>query len=142
MTMNKIKHIRQPTDYTCVLASVAMSSHIPLVRVIATAKKTCDHNVLEMGLNSNDTHNLLVALGLKFEHTWPAKLNIGNVYLASVPSLNKEATFHSVCFNMQDVFEVLDPQKGRPGKKYYDQFEKNDPLARRICSYGEVIKIG
>lgn len=140
--MIKIKHIQQPTDYTCTLTSISMATRIPLSKVISIAKCSVDHDVMELGLNSCDTYSVLVALGVKFRHIWPVKLKFGQVYIASVPSLNKEATFHTVCLDMQDCFEVLDPQKGRHGKKYYDQFEENDPLARRIYSYGDVIQIG
>lgn len=139
--MRAIEHIRQPTDYSCTLASIAMATRIPLVKIISIAKSIFSHDPMEIGMNSMDTYNLLVRLGVKFEHIWPVRMEFGNVYIVSVPSLNKEATLHTICIDMQELFTVLDPQKGNPGKKYYDHFEKGDPLAREMRSYAEVIKI-
>ncbi len=53
-------------------------------------------------------------------YSFESDIEWGRLYLITVPSLNLEATNHQILVDTRyDAIEVYDPQKGRPGKKFY-----------------------
>lgn len=56
----------------------------------------------------------------------------GAIYLLCVPSLNKEATFHSVVADCRDVLEIYDPRQDGKHRYYAIDPPKDDPLAVRF----------
>jgi len=142
MCNNALKHVQQPNDVSCGLAAISMVSRVPLPKVIEIAKTTFDHDPLDIGMTSFDICNLLVRLGVRYTPKWPGLISFGNVYLASVPSLNAMGRLHHVVLDVIDTFEVLDPNRGRANRKYYITGRKpNGDLEHELTTYANVVQI-
>lgn len=139
--MSKIELLKQPTDSSCALACISMLTYLPMHKVIDIAKSMFEHDPIEIGLNTVDMDKLMRKLGIKYTFIYPVTISFGNVYMVSVPSLNKVATSHIVLFDMRDEFVVLDPQQGRPGKKYYVHGKPQNEFEVTLKAYTNVLKI-
>lgn len=125
----KIKHVQQEHSNDCVLACIAMITGEKLTDMHERYK-------IELPLTIDDMIKILTLNGFVCEKQLDSKIQPGNVYIATVPSLNIEKINHAVIFDFQDVFTVYDPNKGKKGKKYYESEGDN-----RVLSWSEPIKI-
>lgn len=139
--MAKLQLIKQPTDSSCALACISMLTHVPMFKVIDIAKSIFDHDPLEMGLNTQDMDHLMRKLDIKYTIQYPVSISFGNVYMVDVPSVNKMGRMHVVILDMRDEFEILDPQKGRPNRKYYVHGKPQNDLEVTLSAYANVLKI-
>lgn len=73
-----------------------------------------------MNARNFDTDNILDELKVKYrrcEHHEIIELN--KVYLVAVPSLNMPGLFHQIIMDTRAGLEILDPNRGVKGRKYY-----------------------
>lgn len=111
--MKEIKHQKQ-REMDCVCTCIAMITGIK--RRIITRRY---HERYMNGRNFN-TDNILDELMVKYrrcEHSEKVELN--KVYLVTVPSLNMPGLFHQIIMDTRAGFEILDPNRGVKGRKYY-----------------------
>ncbi len=113
-----MKFVMQPTPDTCTSACLAMLTGVSVETVIEEfhdvwknaenkinpstylSKRLVSHNVL------NDPFNNL--------------LEWDKVYLLTVPSLNIDGGLHHIIIDLRNDLEVvLDPNRGREGRRYY-----------------------
>ncbi|KRS22851.1 hypothetical protein AAY72_01710 [Alishewanella sp. WH16-1] len=108
--------IQQPTSDTCTSACLAMLTGIPVDKVI---------NEFHQGYFNRDLNpcDYLAIKGI--QHTvnsnpYNNNCDWGCAYLVAVPSLNIEAGMHNIIIDCTgDEIAILDPCKGRDGKKHY-----------------------
>lgn len=113
----KIKHVKQPTLNTCVSACLAMILDKPVEEVVAEF-----HDKYYDSWKTT-TYDYLVYNGKRpvpYSGGGVERISTGNVYLATVASLNVPGALHQVVLDLSDSkFIVHDPMRGWPGKKYY-----------------------
>jgi hypothetical protein len=135
--MKKIKHQQQPTHNSCQSATIAMILDVPVQQVV----DEFHHGYMEM---DEEPHDYLASRGVNilFHMSSDRLVHWDKVYMLGVPSLNVEASTHSILMDTrQEVngYGVLyDPNKGREGKKYYTTDEaivKSEPLAVMLQSF-------
>lgn len=122
----KITHQMQPTGNSCSSACLAMILDLPAQEIINDFHqdyfdgKTRPFNYLSKVREISNIRRC-------YSDEWLDGDSWG-VFLAVVPSLNLEGITHSVVFDCRDYLIVLDPNKGKPNKKYYtfDQKEVED----------------
>ena len=109
-----INHQQQPTWNTCVSACVAMLLNKPVDEVVSEFHE--DYRAERV-----DPDEYLMKNGVNCEVLLTnAKLEMGSIYLCSVPSLNKQALTHAILLDMRDEFwSLYDPNMGKEGKLYY-----------------------
>lgn len=67
-----------------------------------------------------DTNNILDELGVKYRKCIHGdRIELGKVYLVTVPSLNMAGLFHQIIIDTRMGFEILDPNCGVRGRSYY-----------------------
>ena len=128
--MKKIIHQRQPCQKSCASACVAMLLGEPVKQVKAAFHKgyfddrlTVAGYLRERGMFARD----ILASQRKFES--------GKIYVLAVPSLNTVGGTHYIIADARDVLEVLDPQKGNKGRKYYT-YDENCGKATSAITVG------
>ena len=113
----KIQHVKQPTANSCVSACLAMLTGKPVAQVIEefhdkyydSWKLTVYEYLVMQGMNP-----------LPYSGGGVERVSLGNIYLATVASLNVPGALHQVILDLSDnKFVVHDPIKGWPGKKFY-----------------------
>ena len=127
----KIQFVQQPTDETCTSSCLAMLIENKTVMDVIeefhedyfAGKITPASYLRKIGFKVREFSGL--------ERT----MIFGCVYLLCVPSLNKEATFHSILLDVQDSATVYDPCTGVKGKKYYTYDEYKDPLSAKLKGF-------
>ena len=67
---------------------------------------------LKRGLTAEEAVKIIHDLDHDYELTYPANFLGEGVYIISVPSLNTMGGLHSVVVDLDEDFEVLDPQEG------------------------------
>ena len=111
----KIIHQQQPTHDTCVSACIAMLLNIPVKEIVEEFHSKYinqELNIYEFLIN----HDLNIEPLLP--SYWQAELN--NIYIASVPSLNKKAALHQIIIDTRNGASIVyDPQEGKPDCDYY-----------------------
>lgn len=111
-----INLVQQPTADSCTSACLSMLTGIAINDIISSF-----HNDWKL-LKSNPSE-FLSHQGVKHsvnKDVFSHKVNWGNVYLLTVPSLNIEGGLHHIVLDLTGDFEsVLDPNNGKEGKKYY-----------------------
>lgn len=125
-----MRHITQPDDKTCVSACLAMVLGRDVDEVIVEFHKAFMSNIMRPAEYIRRNGKLAREFsGLE------RVMMVGNVYLLAVPSLNREATLHSVvCDTRGDSLEILDPRKDGEHKYYvYDKYD--DPLAIQMNGF-------
>lgn len=113
-----MKFVMQPTSDTCTSACLAMLTGIEVQTVI---------NEFHAGWKS--TENKINPSTYLAEKSVPHSacndpfnnlLEWGSVYLLTVPSLNIDGGLHHIVVDLRNDAEiVLDPNKGREGRRYY-----------------------
>jgi len=106
-------HVQQQRDYDCAHACVSMVSGVPLEKL---------HELYPgpAGMSKELITWALRDFGVKFAVKRLNTLNWGTVFLVTVASLNVAGGMHSIVIDRRwDRQLVLDPQRDRPGKKWY-----------------------
>ena len=118
-----IKHQQQPTWNSCMSACVAMILNKPVNEVI-------DEFHDDYRSEKIDTDEYLRLNGVDCEVLLSnAKFEAGNIYVCSVPSLNKQAQTHAVIIDMREEFWcIYDPNQGKEDKLYYVPNSPDVPL--------------
>lgn len=139
--MKKIKHITQSKPNSCISATLAMLlGHDDDSQVWS-----------EFGegyIKSSETHNYASYLhtkGVKVDCGYPAHIShciqLGEVYLLTVPSLNIQGGFHSIIWDARghdDNMICYDPCRGREGRKFYvwdEEVENGVPLNGYVIDF-------
>lgn len=129
----KLAHQTQPTPYACVHTCIAMLAGVPVAQVMERFPGD--------GMDMRETYAALEAMKLNWNALVFGRLVVDAVYLASVPSLNFEGGSHAVILDSRSgEIEVLDPNKGREGKRYYVGWE-NDPDDVKAIADGKAVRI-
>lgn len=133
----RITHQSQPTSTSCVATCVAMLSGLSAASV---------HGMFTEGYLAGtcSVSYMLANVGIQCEVLTcdrVSTLNVGEVYLAIVPSVNMPGFNHMViidCHTNDGFMMVWDPAKGT-GKRYYvprgDDLLDVDELATALVSY-------
>ena len=105
---------QQPTWNSCVSACVAMILNKPVDEVVSEFHE--DYYAGKL-----DPDEYLTKSGVNCEVLLTnAKLEMGHIYICSVPSLNKQALTHAILIDMRDeCWSLFDPNMGKEGKLYY-----------------------
>lgn len=132
--MKKLKHKTQPTGDTCTSACLAMLLGTSVDKVVSefhsdwrNRKSTPSDYLLENGISFVLNHN-------PYNNT----LEWGGLFLITVPSLNLDGRLHHILADLRGDLEViLDPNKGREGKRYYTGWsrEPEDKLGVQLKSW-------
>lgn len=118
-----LNHVQQPTADTCVSACLAMLLNKPVQNVINAFHEAYHHDSMRV-----NEFTYLSGLGLPVQKCYTLEeLDDEYVYMLGVPSLNIPGIMHSVVLYFQDWdycgeepdIVVLDPNKGKEGKKWY-----------------------
>lgn len=121
--MKILKQVQQPDDSTCVSASIACLTGLPIEQVVDEFHGRYMKGEIEAS-------DYLKSSGYTVRDCYSAgeEPKPGRLYMAIVPSLNVIAGQHSVIFDLQDgYFKVIDPNEGREGKNVY-VWKRNDKL--------------
>jgi len=124
-----IKLINQINGSTCTQACIAMASGKTIEEVIEA--------VGSKALTIQEEVSFYIQNEIEFNQLLYTTMFNG-LYAVTVPSLNLKNEFHRIlvrCFN-GDILEILDPNDGRDGKKFYDQ------VSFLNSTWGEVIQLG
>ncbi|MCW8930602.1 MAG: hypothetical protein OQL19_10225 [Gammaproteobacteria bacterium] len=124
-TISQIKHVQQPDQNTCAIASVAMVCDKPFKLVLDAYKHYYGPEI--KGVYNDQVKHLLTLYGCGTEDYLPyCPLAVGT-YIFGVASLNRISGSHMLVVDIiEEVYEpfIFDPQKGNEGKKYYTSFEE------------------
>ena len=127
-----IIHQTQPTENSCVSATIAMILSIPVENVV----EEFHERYFEM--QSISVSEYLFSKGVR---TIPGLtsymiLEWERVYLLCVPSINEVAAFHSLLVDTRGQETVIyDPAMGREGKKYYVLQDPENELEIKLKAY-------
>lgn len=123
-----IIHQTQPCSFSCVSTCLAMIVSRPAAEVIAELHQPYRDGDLTL-------REMLDYLGIKYTAFYSVDttpLADEGVYLCTAPSLNIEAGNHQILIEVtDDGYFVLDPVRGRDGRKFYVARGQGcgDPLA-------------
>lgn len=133
--------ITQPTEDTCLSACLAMIVSELCGDVSVGAVYGEFHDAYSRGRMTPVGY--LMSKGLKVRgFGYCHRMDrFGVIYLLCVPSLNKEATFHSVVADCRDVLEVYDPRNDGEHKYYSGDGSvlKKDPLSVELK--GHIVEV-
>lgn len=114
---HKIKHVKQPTANTCVSACLAMLTGKPVEHVMEEF-----HDDYYNGWKTT-VYEYLVKNGVEcipYSGGGDERVSPGNVYLATVASLNVPGSLHQIVMDLSDgKFVIHDPIKGWGDKRFY-----------------------
>lgn len=113
--MSTIVHQQQPTLYSCNQTCLAMLLGEPVEKVLAVFPGVPP----EGGMRQLDLFAALDRCGFDWNAFQFGKLVCDGLYLASTPSLNFEGGAHTVLLECAQRLVVHDPNRGRPGKRFY-----------------------
>ncbi len=113
-----MKFVMQPTSDTCTSACLSMLTGIDVGTVINEF-----HAGWKSSENKVNPSTYLTEKSIKHSVCSEPFSNIlewGSVYLLTVPSLNIDGGLHHIVVDLRNDTEVvLDPNKGREGRRYY-----------------------
>ena len=127
--------IRQKDDVTCGIACAAMVAGVSFD--VARRKR---RKPITNGISSREMSRLLSDLGVKFQRRMHPEIRRTCPHIITVPSLNVVGGMHYVVMFFDGRWNVLDPQRGRKGKKFYSR-NADDPEGVPLTSFAEVIRI-
>ncbi len=130
----KVEHVTQDLDKGCVIATAAMLAGLTFWECLHKYEEWYKDKYVTLGLEYMK-HDMFDSIGLSLEQEfnflkytlgldvvmprYPVIMH-GQVYSATVPSLNVKRGNHSVVIDSRgDELVVLDPQRGRVHKAYY-----------------------
>ncbi len=131
----QMKLVRQQCDCSCGIACAAMVAGVPF----HVALERYGGNI-RTGMSSREMGTLLRALKVRYERRMFAELTKTLPHIVVVPSLNVVGGNHYVVLHFDGRWNVLDPQRGRHGKKYY-ALNYDDPTGEQLLGYSEIIRI-
>lgn len=130
-----VKHQQQPCPVSCVTTCIAMILNRPVEELKPLLHERYRETNLSLG-------EILSEYGVPFEpfnSTDRGLLQWAGLYLVAAPSLNIQAGMHQILLELdEDKYVVHDPNRGRPGIKYYanpEEWESADPLAVQLGGY-------
>lgn len=126
-----ITHQMQNLPTSCCSAALAMILGKP-----ASEVEEAFHVPYEAGLTSE--YEYLTLGGVGFDPLGPNLRSIlwDQVYLLAVPSLNLQATLHSVVVDTRfGTYKVYDPNQGREGRLYYTGEQTDVPQTVPLKHY-------
>lgn len=120
-----ITHQRQPCPVSCVTTCMAMILNRPVETLMDTHKMYVEE--------CPGTGELLTQLGIPYHEFGTAGSNPCNqpgVWVCAVPSLNIPASLHQILIEVAPDMRwcILDPNRGKDGKKFYTAAETEDSL--------------
>lgn len=132
--MKELKHKIQPTGDTCTSACLAMILGTSVDKVV---------NEFHPDWRDRKSNPAEYLQSKKVAHItncspYDNMLEWGNLYLITVPSLNLVGSMHHVLADLRGDLEIiLDPNKGREGKKYYTGWSRGpeDELGVQLKSW-------
>lgn len=128
-------HVQQGDDFTCGVAAAAMVAGVSF----KTARRHCHHEITS-GLSSRQLGQLLRNLGVRYKRLLLPELRRTVPHIVSVPSLNVPGGMHYAVFVFEGRWLLLDPQRGRKGKRFYSM-SYDDPEGVPLRGYAELIRI-
>lgn len=134
-----MNHIQQQDDSTCGVACAAMVAGVPFEVAHSKARQFVHKN----GIGSREMGTVLRRLRVRFTRKLFPELCRTVPHIVVVPSLNVTGGLHYVVVDLtRGYMEVYDPQRGRPGKRYYRApHDLSDDEGFPLSSYTEVIRI-
>ena len=131
--------IQQQDDSTCGVACAAMVAGVPFETAMDKARAVVKKN----GMGSREMGELLRRLHVRFTRKIFPDLCRTVPHIVVAPSLNVPGGMHYIVIDLSnEFFEVYDPQKGRPGKKYYRaDHEPDSENSIPLKSWAEIIRI-
>ncbi|HHA3474793.1 TPA: hypothetical protein ACODLE_001579 [Salmonella enterica subsp. enterica serovar Infantis] len=111
--MKIIKHQKQG-EMDCVCTCIAM--------VAGMSRRSIRRKYHNRFMNDNDydINHILDDLKIKYRICNPNEnIKLNCVYLVTVPSVNMPGWFHQIIIDTREGFEILDPNRGLKGRKYY-----------------------
>ena len=76
------------------------------------------------GINKKEMYEALTELEIPVKLKRFNSLNYGSAYIMMVASLNGAGRMHWIVVDLRKwQLDVYDPNKGRPGKKFYNDFD-------------------
>jgi hypothetical protein len=123
-----MKHVQQPTPFTCVHACIAMVTGKPVTEII-------EKYGFEKGMSVDQQCAVLTMEGVPFIRYASSFLAWGRVFTVTVPSINIERSTHCVVLDMRDDQNpiIYDPCEGRDGKRFYTY--------EALKSYTDVVEV-
>lgn len=120
--MKQINHLIQPTSDTCVSTCLAMVLDAPVNQTISEF-----HEHYKNGIMTPASYLRTKRLACREHLVDDLVVDWGDIYITVVPSLNLAATLHTVVIDLRDEDNpiVIDPNKCKPGEKYYQHFFLN-----------------
>jgi ABC-type bacteriocin/lantibiotic exporter with double-glycine peptidase domain len=115
------KLIKQQKPYDCAVACIAMATGKPYDDI----QKRHFHQKVDLRKDGLFDSEIIATLRHEGMDVSVGKYN-GSPCIMTVPSLNFAKSWHVVYW---DGDQILDPQNGRKGKKYYDNFNQ---LSKKI----------
>ena len=116
MTNRFIEHQMQPCPTSCVSASLAMVTGLPVQIVVDRFHEA--YHKFELSLR-----DMLEALNVPFKSFDTCdnnSLDEVGAYICHVPSLNMTGSHHQLVIEVtEDNYFILDPNVGRDGRKFY-----------------------
>ena len=129
----KINHQIQPTWDSCVSACIAMISD----RLVEEVTEEFHELYIDQKIEVDE---YLHRKGIKCRPlvSVNAEFMLGRFYMLSVPSLNKDAHMHAILAYWDDdqQFRIEDPNKGKEGKRYYIEPDKEPLNDNELCMVG------
>lgn len=111
-----IKHQKQPCPVSCMSACVAMVAGIPA----GTVRRDMHKRYREQGMSLRHMLDELNIPFTSFHTVEDGKLEYVGAYLCTMPSLNIQAGTHAVVIEVTaSTWHVLDPNRGKKGRKFY-----------------------
>lgn len=130
----QIRHVKQPTDNSCMSAVISMITTIPVTEVM-----TRYHDRLKSQEVWYDHILRDFQIPHIVGHVNRADLMSGYGHILTVPSLNMAGDFHGILVLWpagSDQTVILDPNTNRPGKRYYCQApDPSNPLEYGLVNW-------
>lgn len=135
VVLETMKLVQQKDDYSCGVACIAMVTGKPYDEVRALVS---EHSI---GLHPRDVDFLLGQLGVEYSRLMYPELCKCVPHIITVPSLNIVGGLHYVVADVSEgVLCVLDPQRGREGRKFY-AYDRSDREGVQLTCFAEVVRI-
>lgn len=118
-----VVHQCQPDDHSCNQTCLAMVLGVPVADVLAVFPGD--------GMSSREMYVALDRCHLLWDALQFGTFVVDGLYLINVPSLNIEAGGHRVLMDWRgcwDESRLHDPNRGRPGKRFYSTGDDGAPL--------------
>jgi hypothetical protein len=123
----KIKHVKQPTNTSCVSACIAMLTSCDVKIIIEEFHEL--YSRAEIRPDEFLARHGIVAEPVSILDN---QLQFDKIYLVSVPSLNVQAVTHQIIIDLRDDENVMlfDPNQGKKSKKYYTYAKPRSKLGK------------